>query len=105
MDEVPRITTGGDSISTDKAQFHTSSTDVSKTKYSLDGVEEGGDDIYSQANPARPGFTKLDQKDMWRMGRVQEFKVRWQLIMLQSVYEECFAHFPINSETTAPSQH
>lgn len=49
-----------------------------KTKYSLDGIEEGDatDDVYSRANPARPGFTKSDQKDMWRMGKIQELKVR-----------------------------
>ncbi|KAF2470504.1 amino acid transporter [Lindgomyces ingoldianus] len=45
-------------------------------RYSLDGVEEaeGQDDEYSRANPARPGFTKFDQKDMWRMGKLQELK-------------------------------
>lgn len=78
MAEQVQATNGGDHIGTDdKAQFNTSSTDISKTKYSIDGVDEAGDDIYSQANHARPGFTKSDQKDMWRMGRVQEFKVSW----------------------------
>lgn len=59
-----------------EAEYRTSSTEVSKTKYSLDGVEEGeGDnDIYSQANPPRPGFTKYDQKDMYRMGKIQELR-------------------------------
>ena len=54
----------------DKPQFRSSSTDVSKTKYSLDGVDhvDAADDIYSQANAPRPGFTKNDQKDMYRMG-------------------------------------
>ncbi len=55
-----------------------SSTDLSKAKYTLDNAEDG-DDIYDQANPARPGFTKSDQKDMWRMGRIQEFKVGFHL--------------------------
>lgn len=64
----------------DKPEFRTSSTDVSKTskvKYSLDGVDDAQatDDIYSQANRPRPGFTKADQKDMYRMGKIQEFKV------------------------------
>ena len=66
----------------DKPQFRSSSTDVSKNsktnKYSLDGVEEGdaADDVYSRANAPRPGFTKNDQKDMYRMGKIQEFRVR-----------------------------
>lgn len=64
----------------DKPQSRTSSTDVSKTsrtKYRIDGVDDGdaADDIYSQANAPRPGFTKNDQKDMYRMGKVQEFRV------------------------------
>ncbi len=76
MAEAPQVTVGnGIEASDDKPQLNTSSTDVSKTKYSIDGLEDG-DDIYSRANPARPGFTKSDQKDMWRMGRIQEFKVR-----------------------------
>ena len=70
-------TTGG---MDDKPQFGTSSTDVSKnskTKYSLDGVDDtdAADDVYSRANPPRPGFTKNDQKDMYRMGKIQEFRV------------------------------
>ncbi|CZR59452.1 probable GABA permease [Phialocephala subalpina] len=66
MAEELHATTGGDPVGTEKAQLHASSLD--------DVIDESGDDIYSQANPARPGFTKSDQKDMWRMGRVQEFK-------------------------------
>lgn len=59
-----------------KSEFQTSSTEVSKTKYELDGVDdEAGDDIYSEANPSRPGFTKHDQKDMYRMGKIQELRV------------------------------
>jgi hypothetical protein len=66
----------------DKPAFQTSSTDVSKTskvKYSLDGVEDADPtyDVYSRANAPRPGFTKNDQKDMYRMGKIQEFRVRW----------------------------
>jgi hypothetical protein len=65
----------------DKPQFRTSSTDVSKTKYSLDGLDDAdaADDIYSRANAPRPGFTKNDQKDMYRMGKTQEFRVRRRL--------------------------
>ena len=33
------------------------------------------DDVYSQANPPREGFTKTDQKHMYRLGKVQELKV------------------------------
>lgn len=33
------------------------------------------DDVYSQANPPREGFTKADQKHMYRLGKVQELKV------------------------------
>lgn len=75
MADAPQAV-GGD-IS-DKNEFRSSSTEVSKTKYSLDGVvdENADDDIYSRVNPPRPGFTKNDQKDMYRMGKVQEFRVR-----------------------------
>jgi hypothetical protein len=64
----------------DKPEFRTSDTDISKTsktKYSIDGIEDGDavEDVYSRANPARPGFTKNDQKDMYRMGKIQEFRV------------------------------
>jgi hypothetical protein len=78
MADAPEVMVDKGIEVSDKPQLNASSTDVSKTKYSLDGVDdgEGGDDIYAQANPARPGFTKSDQKDMWRMGRIQEFKVR-----------------------------
>lgn len=65
----------------DKPEFRTPSIDASKTpeaKYRLDGAEdeEATDDVYSRANPPRPGFTKNDQRDMYRMGKLQEFKVR-----------------------------
>lgn len=51
---------------------------LKKADYTLDGMDDGeaADDVYSRANPTRPGFTKTDQKDMWRMGKVQELKVR-----------------------------
>jgi len=57
------------------------SIELSKPTYSVDGISDEvneaatGDDVYSQANPLRPGFTKRDQRDMWRMGKVQELKV------------------------------
>lgn len=83
MSEAPEVVADKGIEVSDKPQLNASSTDVSKTKYSLDGVDDGeaGDDIYSQANPARPGFTKSDQKDMWRMGRLQEFKVGLNLLI------------------------
>ena len=52
--------------------------ELSKPRYSVeDGADdnEAGDDVYSRANPPRAGFTKADQKDMYRMGKVQELKV------------------------------
>jgi hypothetical protein len=52
--------------------------ELSKPRYSVDDGQddnEAGDDVYSRANPPRPGFTKSDQKDMYRMGKVQELKV------------------------------
>jgi hypothetical protein len=78
MADAPEVATGTGIEVSDKPAVHSSLSDVSKTKYSIDGVDDGeaGEDIYDQANPSRPGFTKSDQKDMWRMGRVQEFKVR-----------------------------
>jgi hypothetical protein len=72
MADAPEVISGED-----KNEFRSSSTEVSKTKYSLDGVVEANadDDIYSRVNPPRPGFTKSDQKDMYRMGKIQEFRV------------------------------
>ena len=72
----------------DKPQLRTSSTDISKTskkKYSLDGVDDADavDDIYSQVNPPRPGFTKHDQKDMYRMGKIQEFRVSLKSLLAE----------------------
>jgi hypothetical protein len=76
MTDASKVANGGDIVA-DKAEFRSSSTEVSKTKYSLDGVvdENVDDDIYSRVNPPRPGFTKNDQKDMYRMGKIQEFRV------------------------------
>lgn len=61
----------------DKPEAQSSSIRFNKANYTLDGMEEGDttDDVFSRANPARPGFTKSDQRDMWRMGKVQELKV------------------------------
>jgi hypothetical protein len=74
MADAPEIVNGD---LADKSEFRSSSTEVSKTKYSLDGVidENADGDIYSRANAPRPGFTKNDQKDMYRMGKTQEFRV------------------------------
>jgi hypothetical protein len=61
----------------DKAEAQDSSIRFKKANYTLDGMEEGDatDDVYSRANPGRPGFTQSDQRDMWRMGKVQQLKV------------------------------
>jgi hypothetical protein len=61
----------------DEPEIRTSVAEPSKRVKSFDGVDDidVGDDIYSQANPPRPGFTKYDQKDMYRMGKIQEFQV------------------------------
>jgi hypothetical protein len=99
MAEAPEVVVGnGIEVSEDKPQLNASSTDVSKAKYSIDGLEEGeaGNDIYTQANPPRPGFTKFDQKDMWRMGRIQEFKVR------ERHYVLCQTQLTIHSEIIVP---
>ena len=61
--------------SSNKTEAQSSSMEVNKTRASFDGVEDA-DDVYSRANPSRPGFTRSDQKDMWRMGKLQELKVR-----------------------------
>ena len=63
-----------------ESQFISSSLELPKgnaPNYSIDGVEDGDnvEDIYSKANPARPGFTKYDQKDMYRMGKIQRLRV------------------------------
>ena len=59
----------------DNADSQSSQIAAKQANYTLDGMEDGdADDVYSRANPARPGFTKSDQKDMWRMGKVQELK-------------------------------
>ena len=62
----------------DEQAAQNSSIELKQGNYTLDGMEDGdsADDVYSRANPARPGFTKSDQRDMWRMGKVQELKVR-----------------------------
>lgn len=64
-------------VPNDDQAAHNSSIELKQSNYTVDGMEEGdaADDVYSRANPARPGFTKSDQKDMWRMGKVQELKV------------------------------
>ncbi|PVI01608.1 amino acid transporter [Periconia macrospinosa] len=59
----------------DNADSQSSQIAAKQANYTLDGMEDGdADDVYSRANPARPGFTKSDQKDMWRMGKMQELK-------------------------------
>lgn len=70
--------------SNDRQVTQDSSIESHKVNYTLDGMEDGDgkDDVYSQANPARPGFTKSDQKDMWRMGKIQELKVSSQRLSL-----------------------
>jgi hypothetical protein len=78
MAAAPEVVRNDREIPDEKLEYKSSSTDLSKGKYVLDNAEDGYD-IYDQANPARPGFTKSDQKDMWRMGRIQEFKVRFHL--------------------------
>ena len=68
-------------IHEDKPDHRGSSTESTskgfKAQYTVDGVDdtEAAEDVYSRANPSRPGFTKFDQKDMYRMGKIQEFKV------------------------------
>ncbi|KAF2204121.1 amino acid transporter [Delitschia confertaspora ATCC 74209] len=83
-------------IGNGKAEPASSLVDVSKGRYSIDGVEDGdaADDIYSRVNPARPGFTKHDQKDMYRMGKIQELKRNYRplsalsfAIVLTAVWE------------------
>jgi amino acid transporter len=78
-----------------KAEPPTPSLEVAK-QYSVDGIEDndGADDVYSQANPPRPGFTKSDQKDMYRMGKLQELKRNYRplsalsfAIVLTAVWE------------------
>ena len=62
-----------------KLQSQTSSSRVSKTKYSLGGVDDDNvaNDLYSEAYAGpHDGFTKHDQKDMYRMGKIQELRVR-----------------------------
>lgn len=59
-----------------KPEFQNSVTEASQ-KYSLGCVDggEAADNVYNAANPSQPGFTKHDQRDMYRMGKIQEFKV------------------------------
>jgi hypothetical protein len=97
MAEAPQVALADGIEVSDKPALHSSTSDVSKTKYSLDGVDDGepGDDIYDQANPPRPGFTRSDQKDMWRMGKVQEFKVRY--IALEEISAFCLLNIANHS--------
>jgi hypothetical protein len=61
----------------------TSSSNAAKV-YSIDRVENGDniEDDYSKANPSRPGFTRHDQKDMYRMGKTQRLQAS-----LETYYE------------------
>ena len=72
------VANGGDIDA--KPGFENSVSEDLKQKYSLDCVnvddDEAADHVYNAANPSQPGFTKFDQRDMYRMGKIQEFKVR-----------------------------
>jgi hypothetical protein len=89
------------------SQMFASSTDVSKTSkamYNVDGIEES-DNVYHRANaanPARPGFTKEDQKDMYRMGKVQELKVCNMFLFASRSRSECFEDSPNTRSAKLP---
>lgn len=50
----------------------------------IDQVENGDivENVFSKANPARPGFTRHDQKDMYRMGKTQRLQVQLTISLL-----------------------
>jgi hypothetical protein len=60
-----------------KPPSHSFSPEISKMNSSVDSGDQvnADDDIYARANAPQPGFTKNDQRDMYRMGKIQQFRV------------------------------
>ncbi|KAK0100696.1 hypothetical protein ONS95_007148 [Cadophora gregata] len=68
-----------------KGESQGTAREISRNQYSVDGMNAGEDEvddvavigaIYANGKPAKPdgGFTRHDQRDMYRMGKIQEFK-------------------------------
>lgn len=50
--------------------------DIVKSKYSIDGIETPSDNPEFATEPTSMGrHTMYDQRDMWRMGKLQELRV------------------------------
>lgn len=81
MANIPEVIAGDSPVFSEKPQLQSSTNEEL----------EAGTDVYSQANPARPGFTKSDQQDMWRMGRIQELKVSQHRMQFDPNKLESFA--------------
>ena len=71
---------GGHAEALRKPEPQSSLSEVSKTKYSLDGIDDGNianNDLYDETYHNHDnGHTKHDQRDMYRMGKIQELRVR-----------------------------
>ncbi|RDW56626.1 hypothetical protein BP5796_13091 [Coleophoma crateriformis] len=75
MSSVPELQPDRENPAYGKTDFQKSSTEVSKTKYSLDGVDDSH--IIQEIGGLEhggTGFTKNDQHDMYRMGQIQELR-------------------------------
>jgi hypothetical protein len=64
----------------EKQVFEDSANEAPKKDDSDRAIEEEVGEAYSEVGHSRPGFTKLDRRDMYRMGKIQELKVCYHVV-------------------------
>jgi len=64
----------------EKQVFEDSANETPKKDDSDRAIEEEVGEAYSEVGHSRPGFTKLDRRDMYRMGKIQELKVCYHVV-------------------------
>jgi hypothetical protein len=64
----------------EKQVFEDSANETPKKDDSDRAIEEEGGEAYGEVGHSRPGFTKLDRRDMYRMGKIQELKVCYHVV-------------------------
>jgi hypothetical protein len=64
----------------EKQVLEDSANETPKKDDSDRAIEEEVGEAYSEVGHSRPGFTKLDRRDMYRMGKIQELKVCYQRV-------------------------
>jgi hypothetical protein len=64
----------------EKQAFEDSAIETPKRENAGQVSEEEAGEAYSEVGHARPGFTKLDRRDMYRMGKIQELRVCSQVV-------------------------